>query len=153
MLNETQADWVLVCGVGSHRFAIPLRSVAETMRPLPVDPIRGAPSFVMGLSMIRGAPVPVLDAGLLLFGANRSVEPSRFVTLDLKGRQVALAVTSVTGVRRLPVEASSLPPLLAGEPASRIEAVARLDSELHFVLNEAHLVPESIWAQLESSSA
>jgi purine-binding chemotaxis protein CheW len=153
MLKEMQADWVLVCSVGSHRCAIPLRSIAETMRPLPVDPIRGAPSFVMGLSMIRGAPVPVLEAGLLLFGANPASEASRFVTLDLNGRQVALAVTSVNGVRRLPAHPSSLPPLLAGDPASRIEAVAPLDSELHVVLNEARLVPESLWAELESSPA
>lgn len=152
MFDETRADWVLVCSVGSRRCALRLRSVAETMRPLPVDPIRGAPAFVMGLSMIRGAPVPVLDAGLLLFGV-ASAEAARFVTLDLGGRQVALAVTSVAGVRRLPAKASPLPPLLAGEPSSRIEAVARLDSELHVVLGEARLVPESIWAEIESFRA
>jgi purine-binding chemotaxis protein CheW len=150
-LNETQADWVLVCTVGSQRCAIPLRSVAETMRPLPVDRIRGAPPFVIGLSMIRGAPVPVLDAGLLVFGVDCAADAGRFVTLDLNGRQVGLAVTSVVGIRLLPAQASSLPPLLGGEAASRIEAVARLDSELHVVLNEAHLLPESVWAELEAS--
>jgi chemotaxis signal transduction protein len=94
----------------------------------------------------------VLDVGLLVFGVDCAPDAARFVTLDLNGRQVALAMTSVVGIRRLPAHASSLPPLLAGEAASRIEAVAQLDSELHVVLNEAHLLPESIWAELEASS-
>ena len=153
-MSEVQADWVLVSSVGSRRCAISLRHVAETMRPLPVDPIRGTPPFVIGLSTIRGAAVPVLDAGLLLFDVPCAREAARFVTLDVEGRRVALAVTSVVGVRRLPIESTSmLPPLLDAGPQAHIEAVARLDAALHLLLRTAHLVPESTWAALDASSA
>jgi purine-binding chemotaxis protein CheW len=36
------------------------------MRPLPIKPIAGTPGFVRGVSIIRGAPTPVIDLKALL---------------------------------------------------------------------------------------
>ena len=52
---------VLVVMVGARACAIPLDHVAETMRPLPIEPVAGTPGFVRGVSVIRGAPTPVVD--------------------------------------------------------------------------------------------
>ena len=43
--------------------ALPLEHVVETMRPLPVEPLGDAPRFILGLSIVRGEPIPVVDVG------------------------------------------------------------------------------------------
>ena len=57
---------LLLCQVGSLVCALPLEHISETMRPLSLQPFHGMPPFVDGLSIIRGAPVPVVDLARLL---------------------------------------------------------------------------------------
>ena len=118
------------------------------MRPLPVTPFAGSPPFVRGLSMIRGGPIPVVDLGALLGGPDPE-KATRFVTLRLDGRFVALAVGSVLGVQDLTGTMSSLPPLLADASAEAVSTLGVLDAELFFVLEAARLVPDSVWQSLE----
>jgi len=135
--------------VGSRLCAVPVGLVAETMRPLPVEPLPDAPPFVLGVSIIRGAPVPVVDVASLLAGP--ALEPGRFVTVRLgAGRLVALAVEEVIGVRDLPEEAlAGVPPLLGEAGAHVVSSISTLDAEFLLVLRHAHLVPESAWRALE----
>src|SRR5579864_4751234 len=63
---------------GAHMCALALSNVAEIMRPLPIAPLAGAPEIVRGLSVIRGAPVPVVDLGRLL-GSEAQSPSTRFV--------------------------------------------------------------------------
>jgi purine-binding chemotaxis protein CheW len=44
----------LVCRVATRICALPVGVVIETLRPLPLEPIAGAPAFVTGLE--RAAP-------------------------------------------------------------------------------------------------
>src|SRR5207249_3999514 len=104
---------VLIVAVQSSVCALPLMHVIETMRPRPIEPVACALSFVRGISIIRGAPTPVVDLGALLGTSDGA--PGRFVTLRLAGRQVALAVDAVVGVREFDaLTLQKLPPLLAG---------------------------------------
>jgi purine-binding chemotaxis protein CheW len=141
----------LVCRVESRLVALPLGEVAETMRPLPISPLPGLPPFVRGATIVRGQPTPVLDAGLLL-GGQALGGASRFVTLRVGGRRVALAVDEVLGVRRLGAQAiAELPPLLgSGETA---QALGILDAQLLVLLQAARLVPETVWSALGQEGA
>jgi purine-binding chemotaxis protein CheW len=123
--------------------------VIETMRPLPVEPLRGAPPFVLGISIIRGAPTPVVDAAALI-GATGST-PRRFVTIRTGTRIGALAVDAVIGVHAL-ASLAALPPLLdaARDVAA---AIGTLDAELLVVLDTARLVPDDVFAVLEGAPA
>ena len=76
---------VLLCRVGTHFCALPIEHVSETMRPLSVVPLAGTPAFVFGLSIIRGSPVPVIDAGQLV-GVTGQRRPARFVTIKVNRR-------------------------------------------------------------------
>jgi purine-binding chemotaxis protein CheW len=146
----------LLFRAGAHLCALPVVHVVETMRPLPVKAIAGAvaalggtPSWVRGLAVIRGVPVPVIDVGSLLqdgpppLQAHASpVRPAaRFVTLRVAGRPVALAVDCVVGVRALARDAlRDLPPLLRDAGAEVIASIGRLDTELLLVLRGARLL-------------
>jgi purine-binding chemotaxis protein CheW len=122
------------------------------MRPLPIALLK-APSFVQGLSIIRGAPTPVVDAGALL-GATDAPRSTRLVVLQLDGRRVALAVEEVLGVRTIPgASLDELPPLLRDASREVVSAVGALDAELIVVLHASHLIPESVWDTISAEAA
>jgi purine-binding chemotaxis protein CheW len=138
-----QAD-VLFVRTASLICAIPLAHVAETMRPLPMEPAAGAPPFVLGLSVIRGQPVPVVDLGSLL--GDHAARPARWVTLRVGARRVALAVDAVVGAHHLgSATLEELPPLLRDAHSGRVESLGALDSQLLLVLRTTRLLPEDLW--------
>jgi len=139
----------LLCRARARLCAVPIEHLAETMRPLPVAPFAGAPSFVCGLSLIRGTPTPVVDVGALL-GDGEPPRAARFVSVRTGQRHVALAVEGVLGIRELAAESlSELPPLLGDVGRAAVAHIGALDAELLVVLEAARLVPESLWRMLE----
>lgn len=138
--HDPAAGW-LVCRCGAQHLALPLSQVIETLRPLPTIPVTAAPPYVSGVCIIRGAPVPVLDAGLLLFG--QEFPSTRLVTLATGPRTTALAVEAVVRICRLDSDAlCRLPPLLHDAAQGTIAEIAMLDSELLYCLQTAHLIPD-----------
>lgn len=120
------------------------------MRPLPVERLASEQQFADGIALIRGAPVPVLNVEAL-FGDVPAGNVSRFITIRVGNRAVALAVSAVLGVRDLHrLELSAVPPLLDGAVAGAVEAVGRLDNKLLMVLQTSRLVPEELWAELDA---
>jgi purine-binding chemotaxis protein CheW len=142
-VDEFDTDLWLVCRVRARPCALPLDRVVETMRPLPIEPVAGSPTFVQGLSVIRGSPLPVIDTARLLGHPTEDAE--RFVIVRVDGRQVALAVGGVLGIRTVPRGSlHALPPLLCGTDAQAVAAVGLLDAELLLVLRSARLLPDNL---------
>lgn len=159
---------ILICRIGREQpqqlCALPIAIVDETMRPQPVEPLDGLPPFVLGASVIRGTPIPVVDGRLLIEGvrsnaserdARLDAREARFVTLRVSGadgseRRVALLVDGVLGVRRARSDlTASLPPLLDRADGSVLATIGTLDSRLLVTLHTARLVPDEAFAQLE----
>lgn len=130
---------------GARTCALRISDVSEIMRPLPVEPLAGAPEIVRGLSIIRGAPVPVVDLAALL-GVNSRGGCTRFVAVRAGERRVALSVDAVVGIRELaPSLLNEMPPLLREANNELVEAVGRLDSDLLLVLKAGKIVPDKVW--------
>lgn len=143
------APKILLCQAGSISCGLRLESVSETMRPLPIEPIHGMPEFVSGLSVVRGAPVPVVDLAVLL-GARGQAQKGRFVVVGLDARRVALSVADVIGIRTLDAHSlAALPSLLGDARTDFVSAISSLDAQLLLVLESARIVPESVWSVLE----
>jgi purine-binding chemotaxis protein CheW len=142
--NRNPAGQALLVRVATHTCALNLAHVVEIMRPLPIEPVAGAPEMVSGLSAIRGVPVPVVALGGL-FNAGGGA-PSRFVVVRTGSKQVALAVDAVLGICDLAASVEqAMPPLLRDALSGAVDAIAALDSELYFVLNAARIVPDGRW--------
>jgi purine-binding chemotaxis protein CheW len=138
---------VLVVASAGQFCALPVTHVRETMRPLPVERFSGAPTFVLGLSVIRGATVPVVDLALLLGAERARSNGERYVTLKLDDRVVALSVGEVLGIRDLAArELSALPTLVDNAHTAVIAALTKLDTRLLRVLGAASVLPELSWA-------
>jgi purine-binding chemotaxis protein CheW len=145
---EPRGNASLICRARARLCALPLEHVIETMRPLPIEALAGMPSFVRGLSVIRGTPIPVVDAGVLL-GTDEGAGSTRFVTLRTGQRQVALSVEEVLGVRSFPAASiADLPPLLRDAGSEVISALGLLDADLLFVLRAARILSDEAWRAL-----
>ena len=137
-----QTAWLL-CRAGTVLCALPLAQVVEVMRLLPIEMVAGAVPPVRGLCIIRGAPVPVVDAGSLL--GESTMRAERLVAIRVGARRVALAVTSVLGIRWIEAQAlHRLPPLLRDAASETIAAIGTLDAQLMFFLNAARIVPPAL---------
>ena len=143
----------LVVGLDTCVCAVPLTHVIETMRPLPVEPISGVPSFVRGISIIRGIATPVIDLGALVGTPGEQVE--RFVTLRVGDKQVALCVNAVLGIRDLSavLAMQELPPLLQRASEDVIETIGTLDERVLMVLREGWELPDEVWQALTAQEA
>lgn len=96
--------------------------------------------------------MPVVDVAWVLAG--KESHPTRFVTVNVGPRRVALAVDAVIGVRTIPTEAlNELPPLLRDVNTDVIAAIGTLDAQLLVVLRSARLIPEPVWSALAAGGA
>jgi purine-binding chemotaxis protein CheW len=143
----------LLCRVGELVCALPLEDVEETMRPLAVEPLAGVPPFVRGLAVVRGSPIPVVDAAALLLDGDTS-PATRFVTIKVGARRVALAVGAVVGIVEIPLDATNaLPPLLHDAGLDAIAAIGRLDADLLLVLQGTRLVSDDVLTLVHSGTS
>ena len=148
--NGARASQWLLCRTATRCFAFPAANVSETMRVLPVEPVAGVPPFVLGLSVIRGEPVPVIDTAQLVGERSHSFE--RFITVRAGGRVTAFAIDCVIGIRAISEQdLEDLPTLLVGNEV--IDAIAALDEGLTFFLNAARAIPESVLATLDGKGS
>jgi purine-binding chemotaxis protein CheW len=146
----------LLCQVDTSYLAIPISHVIEVTRPLPVTRLPDGPSWLSGVTVLRGIATPVIDARKLLGVAAESGDPSpepppfpRWVALRIDDRRVALAVDSVDRAHELSAENSrELPPLLAG--TRPITALGTLDTKLLMVLEGARLLANDALASMAS---
>lgn len=147
---------VLLSRVGQLLCAFPVEHVVETLRPLCTEPL-GVGHFVAGVAIVRGAPIPVIDAAAAL--GQRTAESAsaasarRWIVLRLGARRAAMAVDAIVGVR--PVERkrfAELDPLITSS-ADPVDALGALDRELLLVLSAARLVPPAVFTALDEARA
>jgi purine-binding chemotaxis protein CheW len=129
--------------------ALPIEYVSETMRPVAVEAIIGAPEFVLGLAVIRGALTPVVSLPAL-FNSGADTTASRFIACKAGERRFALAVSEVLGVWNISRDiVSGLPPLMQHARNEIVEAIGIVDRQLLLLLNAGHVVPNDIWDVLQ----
>lgn len=130
--------------------ALRLEDVEEVFRPLPTEPVAGAPPFVLGLAVVRGRPTPVVDLARLL-GAPAQ-EASRYVSVRAGRWRAVLATGAALGFAELSEEElEALPPLLREVNPALASAIGRLDRELLTLVSTSHLLPEQTWEELRSA--
>ncbi len=138
--EATAAPWLL-CRASRRLCALPVAGVVETMRVLPIEKLAQAPRFVIGLSLIRGTPTPVMEIGALLGEAGPASR--RMITVRTGSRLVALLAEDVLGVRSLhPGQLGDLPPLLRGGAQDVVTAIGRIDGELLLFLRTLRILPD-----------
>jgi purine-binding chemotaxis protein CheW len=143
---------VVLVRSGNLFCALPLESVIETLRSPPVTAIAGAPGWVQGVAVIRGATVVVVDLGILLGAGSADLKQARVVTLRVGARVVGLAVESIAAVRDFDrTQLAEVPPLLLQAHPEVLTEIGLLDGELMLVLDGSRIITEDELARLENS--
>jgi purine-binding chemotaxis protein CheW len=149
---DQEAITYLLCRAGGHLCAVPLDRVVETMRVQPIESLAGAPAIVRGMSMIRGAPVPVIELARLLDTSD--IQSQRLITINIGSRVVALLADTVLSIRAIaPHAVRELPPLFRGAAGEVVSAIGTLDSELLLFLNDMRLIADSSLVAADPSVA
>jgi purine-binding chemotaxis protein CheW len=134
--------WMLIARIGDRVGAIPIDHVVETMRPLPIEPFQRAPQFVLGLAIVRGVPLPVIDGARLLGSPGGTA--GRFVVLRTGPDRAALLVDAVLGVRQVPLdELRDLPALSGATNREVVDAIGLLDAGLLVVLDASRILQQA----------
>ena len=134
----------LVFRAGSLLCALRLDEVIETMRPLTVRPLAGTPSYVRGVTIMRGVPTPVLDVARLVAG--EEAEIVRFVAVRTERGPVAFATGPVLGIRPAAADTAAGPAVLYGGASSRLVAgVGTVDAEPILLLQSMRVLPDEVW--------
>jgi purine-binding chemotaxis protein CheW len=142
---------VLLLRVGSRVGALRLADVIETMRPLPCEPVPGLPDFALGLAIIRGAPVPVVDLARLL-GEREPRPVTRYVTVRAGERTAALAVEEVLGTKEIEAAAfRELPPLLGNGGTGVVASLGTLDQQLLVLLQCSRTFVDALHDPMEAA--
>ena len=142
VLDAVRNSWLL-CRAGAHFCALPLGQIIEVMRVLPAEPLAGAPPFLKGVAVIRGAPVPLVDLARLLGQAEAPA--ARIVTLRVGPRVLGLLVAEVAGIKRdAEIRERSMVPLLRQAAGKAVEMVGALDEEVLLFLGSLRIVAESV---------
>jgi len=100
---------MLVFALGSERYGLPLRDVAEVRHFAQCAPLPGAPKELLGVMNIRGDAFSVAELAALLGLAPSAERPPGFVLVLRKGERVGFRVDSVIDIR--PVVADQLTPM------------------------------------------
>ena len=134
----------LVFKAGPLYCALPLEEVVETMRPLQTRPLAGTPPYVRGLTILRGAPAPVIDVTLLITGAAGEID--RYIAVRAGRGPIACATGVVLGVRQIEVEPPEGPAaIFTGVSKALIAGVGSIGTDPLLLLRGIRTVPDDVW--------
>lgn len=146
-MSQQNPRALLRCQVQNQTCVLPVEHAGEVMRPLPLLALEGLPTYVLGWSVVRGQPTPVVDLATLLGLplANR-VPVGRFITIRglRQPMPVALAVTEVLGVHHVAADAwQTMQPLARAMAPHVLSSIRAENGELLMVLDHARLINEA----------
>lgn len=154
--NHAQRSAVLMVRARGWICTLSSSFVIEVMRRLPIEPVVGAPSFILGMSIVRGEVTPVLSLGALLGSVDRDVA-ERFVLVQVGQRRAVLGVEAILGVDVIDEKQLDDAPGLLSEVLPRdVTRIGVLDRSVLVMLESGKLLSEDTWravAALQASAS
>ena len=127
--------------VGQETFGVPIASVQEILRPLPVTPVPGAPPHVEGVINLRGRIVSVVDLRKRCGAPAESHRRNRIVVAETEGRRIGLMVDSASEVLRIAENTIEPPASVFGEAEPGfVTGMAKLANRLVILVDLAKLL-------------
>jgi chemotaxis signal transduction protein len=127
---------LLQCEIGGGAFAFPLAAVTEVVPYTPPRRLPGQPGDA-GVTMLRGRPLPALDAAARM-GLAATESAARMVVLATSSGPCAAVVADTGDIVEVPSERLSPPPAGAGA-SPYVAALVEIGGELVAVLDPDRL--------------
>lgn len=141
-VSERSTRWLrLRCG--EQTYALELLKVQEVVLPVPLLPLRGTASAMLGIMNLRGQVVPVIDLGVHLGSSPVDMDlQTRVVVLEENGETMGLRVSAVEDVTSLTDQQIEPPDnaRLCRISNNLFRGVARLGHQPMILLDASHLL-------------
>ena len=151
VIEEVEPDQYLVFNVKSQEFGFQAMRVQEISRVLPITEVPNAPSYIDGVTNLRGRLATIMNfRGKFGFEPKENDEDTRTIVVELGGSPVGIIVDSVEEVVRIPDEmVQGMPTSTAGrEVKEYMRGVGMLDSRLVILLDVDKVLTEAELANL-----
>ena len=128
---------LVIFDLGGENYGLDISTVEGIIKMQSITKMPQAPSYVEGVTNLRGMVVPVIDLRKR-FGLpfKEETKDARIVVVYLGKSKVGMIVDGVSEVLRIPEEAiEATPPMVTTVDTSFIKGIAKLDSSLVTLLN------------------
>lgn len=124
---------------GKEMFGVDILMVQEIIRGAPITAVPNAPTFVEGVTNLRGNIIPVIDLRkrLNLSGERQASGKNWILILDIGGRITGFIVDAVTEVLKIDRDSIEPPPdiVVAGLESQYIQGVCDIGDRLLILLD------------------
>jgi purine-binding chemotaxis protein CheW len=162
-----QEEQLVIFRLGDDFFAISIASVNEIIRMQKITPVPKAPSFVEGVTDLRGRVIPVIDLRRR-FGVTPRADGSagRIVVVEEGDRLLGMIVDAVDEVLTVPAESiEPVDEMVVSVDAEFLSGIVRLEDRLIILLDKEQVlsagesqqlgrmkVPSKVLKQMETQS-
>jgi purine-binding chemotaxis protein CheW len=136
--EETAAQEIelLSFRLGEEAYTVLVKDVQEVLKVRDLTLVPNAPSYVLGVTSLRGTMLPVIDLCKRLgLPVGARDEKARIIVVSLEDENVGLIVDRVTGVLRILPEALKPTPENIAQGAEFLRGIVRKDDILYIVLD------------------
>jgi purine-binding chemotaxis protein CheW len=122
--------------LAGEAYALPVNDVREVLKIRLLTPVPNAPAYILGVTALRGAVLPVIDL-CVRFGlaAGTRDAKSRIIVVSSKEEEVGLVVDRVTEVLRIAPDEIKPTPENIEQGAAFLRGIVRREEKLHILLD------------------
>ena len=135
--EEVSNSIQIVCfKIGSEEYGIDILQVQEILKIPKVTKLPKSSRHILGVIDLRGRVIPIIDLGKRFGIVADLSNSSRAVVVDIEGKQVGLAIDSVSHV--IKVDAGDIeppPPVVKGISGKYIVGIAKLKTGFVVILD------------------
>ncbi len=146
-------DQLVVFELADEHYGVDIAPVEGIIKMQNITSVPHAPSFVEGVTNLRGAVLPVLDLRKR-FSMEKADETNetRIVVVELGGNSVGMIVDGVSEVLRVPENAIEPPSsLVTSADSAFITGIAKIDDRLVILLDLSKVLSADENAELQSA--
>lgn len=134
---------VVLFNIGVEEYGIDIHDVISIEKMQPLTAIPKTPTYVTGITSIRGIVTPVFDLRLAL-GKTEAVdtEATRMIVIQLDGKPIGLVTDSATEVIDIPASSIQDPIITGLEEKALLKGISRLGERLVIILDIQHLLKD-----------
>ncbi len=143
---------LVVFGLSTEYYGADISAVESIIKMQPITMVPHAPTFVEGVTNLRGKILPVIDLrkrfGLPVEAETRD---TRIVVAEMNGTTVGMVVDAVSEVLRISKEAiEPPPPIVTSVDSDFIKGIAKVNERLIILLDLAKVLSTEEKADLQS---
>jgi purine-binding chemotaxis protein CheW len=143
---------LVVFNLANEDYGVDIATVDGIVKMQQVTPVPHAPSFVEGITNLRGEVLPVIDLRKR-FGlpVGETTKDTRIVNVDIDGTKVGMVVDAVSEVLRVAEEDIEPPsPIVTTLDSAFITGIAKVDKRLIILLDLIKVLSTKEQAELHT---